>query len=90
MLPDTCTVPGQAIAAEVTLGVDSESLPITVGTTAPDFNSVKEFLAAKPLVRPNRSRPIADIENEIDLAAIEEGKKDPGIPWEQAKGELGL
>ncbi len=61
------------------------------GTSPPTpVDMVKHLLSGRPLCRPNRTRPLEDIENEIDLAAIEEGKDDPGEPWEDVKDELGL
>lgn len=50
----------------------------------------EHLLSDLPLHRPNRTRPIEDIEDELDIAAFEARKDDPGIPWEQVKDELGL
>jgi len=52
--------------------------------------AIKHLLSDRPLHRPNRTRPIEDIEDELDIAAFEARKDDPGVPWEQVKGELGL
>ena len=59
-------------------------------TRIESIENIKHLLSDRPLHRPNRTRPIEDIEDELDIAAFEARKDDPGVPWEQVKGELGL
>ena len=94
MTAPTETKPGEALdvgepAAQLR-GVEPPERGTTGGTVLAAFSLVKGLLSGRPVHRPGRTRPIEDLEDEIDLAAIESGKDDPGVPWEEVKDEPGL
>jgi hypothetical protein len=62
----------------------------TVVTSNPPFGAVSGLLSSRPLRRPNRTRPIANIEDEIDLDAIRQRAGEQTTDWEQVKDQLGL
>lgn len=90
---DIVTRPGETI-------VVGQQNPQLTGDTAPSietnrtsmapFSKMKHLLSDRPLRRPNRTRPIEDIENEIDLAALDEREDEPTRPWEDVRRELGM
>lgn len=94
MTATTETKPGESLdvgepAAQLR-GVEAPEQGTTGGTADVPFDAATGLLCDRRLHRPTRTRPIEDLEDEIDLAAIEAGKDDPGVPWEQVKDELGL
>ena len=82
---ETITKPSETTV----LGIEQPTI-IAFEACVESIATFEHLLSDRPLQRPNRTRPIEDIENELDIAAFEARKDDPGVPWEQVKGELGL
>ena len=89
--PDTRTAPGHSLSVKADLaGEGDPSLARTLYTSRAPFSVVEGLLSEKPLRRPNRTRPIETLEDNIDRQAIQERADESSVSWGKLKDELGL